>query len=157
MDEYVGLRCGTGPGCLLVATMLLVGGLASVRPCKSRHCNSRMAFLLQKEPKNAFTPGLRSSRAQLLPHGYAIQCQRPEQSISSGAECSVKNTSHESMTLFTAENMLSLAWGGAPGLLYLGKFTNLPLFSLPQEEICNIANPSTTPFPPKNPGKMMLL
>jgi hypothetical protein len=35
-----------------------------------------MAFLLQKEPKNAFTTGLCSSRVvHLLPHGYAIQRQ----------------------------------------------------------------------------------
>lgn len=27
-----------------------------------------------KGTKNAFTPGLRSSRVQLLLHGYAIQC-----------------------------------------------------------------------------------
>ena len=48
----------------------------------------RMAGLLQKEPKNAFTPGLPSSRAQLFT--ARVRHSVPEQSISPGAERTVK-------------------------------------------------------------------
>jgi len=57
------------------------------------HQEFRMAGLLQKEPKNAFTPGLPSSRAQLFT--ARVRHSVPEQSISPGAERTVKKTSRD--------------------------------------------------------------